>query len=70
MINSDSGDILVRVFNTKFQRLSGSSWVDVATVTAMRAKIVSYRCSDLTTAAVFSGTATADSSQLILVVNA
>lgn len=65
----DDGDILVRVEGTKFQKLVGASWVDVKTVTAVVPHIVSYNCSDLTTAAVLSGTATADSSQLTLVVN-
>lgn len=69
VIMRDDGDILVRVKGSMFQKLVGSSWVDVKAVTGIRCSIISYNCSDLTTGAVLSGIATADSSQLILVVS-
>lgn len=68
-ILKEAGDILVRVNGTKFQKLVTGTWTDVATITAWLAFIVSYQCSDLTTAALATGTATADSTSKILVVS-
>lgn len=48
----------MRVRGTKFQKLVSTTWTDVATVTAKKPFIISYQCSDLTTAAVATGTAT------------
>lgn len=65
----ESGDIHVRAFGTNFQKLVGATWTNVATITNKQATIVSYICSDLTTAASLSGTATSGSSSKILQVS-
>lgn len=69
VIKKDAGDILVRIDGVNFQKLVWSTWTNVTTVTAGFAFLVSYQCSDLTTAASLTGTATADSSSKILVVS-
>lgn len=56
VILKDSGDILVRVRGTKFQKFNGTTWTDVATVTAKKPFMISYQCSDRTEAAVLTGT--------------
>jgi hypothetical protein len=69
-ILKESGDIHVRVLGTKFQKKSGGTWTDVATgLTNIPAILVSYQCSDLTTAALATGTALATSSSRVLVVS-
>lgn len=66
-ILKESGDIHVRVLGTKFQKKVSGTWTDVATgLTSIPAILVSYQCSDLTTAALATGTATANSSSRIL----
>lgn len=67
VIKKESGDILVRCAGTQFQKYSGGAWTNVTAVTSMYAVIVSYNCSDLTTAAVTTGTATADSTNRTIV---
>jgi len=61
VIKKESWDILVRVFWTKFQKLVTTTWTDVSTVSNLSSVIVSYNCSDLTTASLKSGTGTANS---------
>lgn len=61
VIKKESWDILVRVYWTKFQKLVGTTRTDVATVSNLWCLIVSYNCSDLTTASVKNGTGTANS---------
>lgn len=70
-ILKESGDIHVRVLGTKFQKKVAGTWTDVATgLTSIPAILVSYQCSDLTTAALATGTATANSTANILEVSA
>lgn len=60
-IQKDSGNILVRCYGTKFQKYITGTWTDVATVTMtdMKATIVSFLDSDMTSAAIKTWTATA-----------
>ncbi len=39
----ETGDVLVRAFGTKFQKLLAGTWTDVATITSKQAVIVSYQ---------------------------
>jgi len=66
-ILKEAGDIHVRVLGTKFQKNVAGTWTDVATgLTSIPAILVSYQCSDLTTAALKTGSSTLNSSSSIL----
>lgn len=69
VIKKESGDIICRAAGTKFQKYSAGAWSDVSSITAISTRIVSFNCSDLTTAAATSGTATASSTNRTLVVS-
>lgn len=66
IILKDSWDILVRIAGVNFQKLVWSTWTNVSTVTAIPGVLVSYECSDLTTSAVLTGSATANSTERML----
>jgi len=68
-ILKESGDILIRAYGTKLQKLVATTWTDVATVTLtdIPTVIVSYNSTDMTSAAADTGTATADSTDRTIV---
>ena len=71
-IKKESGDILVRCYGTKFQKYVTGVWTDVAavTMTNIKATIVSFLDSDMTSAATKTGTAAATSTNRTLDDNA
>lgn len=71
-IKKESGDILVRCYGTAFQKYTGWVWTTVAwpVMTDIKATIVSFLDSDMTSAASKTGTATATSTNRTLDDNA
>jgi len=67
VIKKESGDIIVRAYGTQLQKYSGGMWNNVQAISNITTLIVSFNCSDLTTAALTTGTATADSTSRTVV---
>jgi len=68
-ILKESWDILVRVFWNKFQKLISWTRTDITTVSNITCSIVSYNCSDLTTAYVKNWTWTNESTNRVFTPN-
>jgi len=67
VIKKESGDIIVRAYGTQLQKFSAGSWVNAQAISNLVPSIVSLNCSDLTTASLTTGTATADSTSRTIV---